>query len=216
MSILEGLQNNALERTRRVGVPATRAIVRVSPCRSTQCSTGLVSSPRVATSQMRLLSLCLFLFAATLAPRAAEACVCVRLESDPPWPSLEESVKRLPVALVGRVVRQGSAPQSGGVAYLDVEVLRPIKGIRASTTVRVWDVMAGSSCSAGLERFGSGSLLAFVLERSKAQRELIDLLRLPVRSGDYVVGAEACAESFRQMGSEAEAISWAKARGSGR
>ena len=33
--------NNALERTRRVGVPAARAIVRVSPCRSTRCSTGI-------------------------------------------------------------------------------------------------------------------------------------------------------------------------------
>ena len=31
-------QNNALERTRRVGVPAARAIVRVSPRRSTRCS----------------------------------------------------------------------------------------------------------------------------------------------------------------------------------
>jgi hypothetical protein len=33
-------QNNALERTRRVGVPASRAVVRVSPRRSTRCSTG--------------------------------------------------------------------------------------------------------------------------------------------------------------------------------
>jgi hypothetical protein len=33
--------NNALERTRRVGVPASRAIVRVSPRRSTQCSTDV-------------------------------------------------------------------------------------------------------------------------------------------------------------------------------
>ncbi len=32
-------QNNALERTRRVGVPAARAVVRVSPCRSTRCWT---------------------------------------------------------------------------------------------------------------------------------------------------------------------------------
>ena len=32
-------QNNALERTRRVGVPAARAVVRVSPCRSTRCYT---------------------------------------------------------------------------------------------------------------------------------------------------------------------------------
>jgi len=31
--------NNALERTRRVGVPASRAIIRVSPRRSTQCWT---------------------------------------------------------------------------------------------------------------------------------------------------------------------------------
>ena len=30
-------QNNALERTWRVGVPAARAVVRVPPCRSTQC-----------------------------------------------------------------------------------------------------------------------------------------------------------------------------------
>ena len=35
-------QNNALERTRRVGVPRLRgAIVRVSPCRSTRCCAGL-------------------------------------------------------------------------------------------------------------------------------------------------------------------------------
>ena len=33
-------QNNALERTRRVGVPAARAIVRVSPRRSTRCYPG--------------------------------------------------------------------------------------------------------------------------------------------------------------------------------
>ena len=34
-------QNNALERTRRVGVPRLRgAIVRVSPRRSTQCYPG--------------------------------------------------------------------------------------------------------------------------------------------------------------------------------
>jgi hypothetical protein len=34
-------QNNALERTRRVGVPASRAVVRVSPRRSTQCCAGV-------------------------------------------------------------------------------------------------------------------------------------------------------------------------------
>ena len=34
-------ENNGLERTRRVGVPAARAIIRVSPCRSTRCSAGL-------------------------------------------------------------------------------------------------------------------------------------------------------------------------------
>ena len=33
--------NKGLERTRRVGVPATRAVIGVSPCRSTPCSTGL-------------------------------------------------------------------------------------------------------------------------------------------------------------------------------
>ena len=31
--------NKGLERTRRVGVPASRAVVGVPPCRSTQCST---------------------------------------------------------------------------------------------------------------------------------------------------------------------------------
>ena len=34
-------ENNGLERTRRVGVPAARAIIRVSPCRSTRCWTGV-------------------------------------------------------------------------------------------------------------------------------------------------------------------------------
>ena len=36
-TIFAGPQNNALERTRRGGVPASRAFVGVSPCRSTQC-----------------------------------------------------------------------------------------------------------------------------------------------------------------------------------
>ncbi len=36
----EVLPNKGLERTRRVGVPASRAVIRVSPRRSTQCSTG--------------------------------------------------------------------------------------------------------------------------------------------------------------------------------
>jgi hypothetical protein len=40
----KGPQNNALERTRRVGVPASRAVVRVSPRRSTQCCAGESSS----------------------------------------------------------------------------------------------------------------------------------------------------------------------------
>ena len=37
----KGTQNNALERTSRVGVPAARAVVRVSPCRSTRCCAGI-------------------------------------------------------------------------------------------------------------------------------------------------------------------------------
>ena len=39
--------NKALERTRRGGVPASQAIVRVSPCRSTPCSTDAVWIPIV-------------------------------------------------------------------------------------------------------------------------------------------------------------------------
>lgn len=41
--------NNALERTRRGGVPATRAVVRVSPCRSTQCYAGTPPTGRNET-----------------------------------------------------------------------------------------------------------------------------------------------------------------------
>ena len=37
---ISGPPNNGLERTRRGGVPAARAVIRVSPCRSTRCSTG--------------------------------------------------------------------------------------------------------------------------------------------------------------------------------
>ena len=38
---MTGRQNNGLERTRRVGVPASRAVVGVSPRRSSQCSAYL-------------------------------------------------------------------------------------------------------------------------------------------------------------------------------
>ncbi len=40
-------QNNGLERTRRVGGPASRAVIRVSPRRSSQCSTD--AARRIAT-----------------------------------------------------------------------------------------------------------------------------------------------------------------------
>ena len=42
---MTGPQNNALERTRRVGVPASRAVIRVSPRRSTQCCAGASGAP---------------------------------------------------------------------------------------------------------------------------------------------------------------------------
>ena len=38
--------NNALERTRRGGVPATRAVVGVSPCRSMRCYPGFSGGSR--------------------------------------------------------------------------------------------------------------------------------------------------------------------------
>ena len=40
-----GPPNKGLERTRRGGVPASRAVIRVSPCRSTQCSTHSARRP---------------------------------------------------------------------------------------------------------------------------------------------------------------------------
>jgi hypothetical protein len=45
-----GLYNNALERTRRVGVPAARAVIRVSPCRSTRCCAGSLGSAKNGAS----------------------------------------------------------------------------------------------------------------------------------------------------------------------
>ena len=44
-SLADTPHNNALERTRRVGVPASRAIVGVSPRRSTRCSTYVAGRP---------------------------------------------------------------------------------------------------------------------------------------------------------------------------
>jgi len=59
--------NNALERTRRVGVPAARAVVRVSPRRSTRCSTS------TGKSLWTIASVALVMLLGT--PRA-EACSC--------------------------------------------------------------------------------------------------------------------------------------------
>jgi hypothetical protein len=50
-------QNNALERTRRVGVPATRAIVRASPCRSTRCSADAGAGRRKGLMALSLILL---------------------------------------------------------------------------------------------------------------------------------------------------------------
>jgi len=142
------------------------------------------------------------------APRAA-ACTCVSDPgSGPAWPTLEESIDKAHVAVVARVIAQGSAPKGQGAAYLDVKVVESFKGPSEGTTIRVWDIMVGSSCSLELGRFASGSIVAFALERSQPLNpELQKILGLAVRPGDYSLGV--CGEYLRKMDSEAVARTWA-------
>ena len=72
--------NNALERTRRVGVPAARAVVVVPPCRSTQCCTDRGTDRKVPVPP----------------PSAAvDAPLCYRAQTAPAWKALVRSISGL-------------------------------------------------------------------------------------------------------------------------
>ena len=134
---------------------------------------------------------------ALVAPRTSEACECTG------WKGLEESVEKAPAAVVGRVLGHGNAVGIEGVAFLYVKVIDSIKGPKNGTTIRVWDTKVGSTCSLELEGLAPDSIAVFALWQSQpANRE-----RLPVRPGDYLLGA--CGEYFRKMESEAVAHAWA-------
>ena len=136
-------------------------------------------------------------------PRESDACSCVG-----GWPTLEEAVRKAPAAVIARVVAQGLSTKGTGTAYVDVKVLDSLKGPKLGATIRVWDIMVGSSCDSGLGTLGTNSIVAFSLQRDPPlDRAFQEAMGIAVRPGDYSLSA--CGEYYRPMESEAVARQWA-------
>lgn len=101
---------------------------------------------------------CAAVLVATAAERAA-ACSCVAS------PTFDEEARRAPIVLVGRVMEIGDLKpdEDRGSIVLDVE--RTLKGAVQSSTVKVWNEAAGSSCGGTFSKLVVGSSIALVVVR---------------------------------------------------
>ena len=128
-------------------------------------------------------------------PSNAIACTCVAGPGEVAWPTLEQAAAISDVVLIGRITKQVTLseppPYEGQtVAYVEVEVIKGIRGVVSRTNVRVWDGGFGSSCSVDLRPLRTGVVVAFALERNSGKyREYQEVMKLKIGADDYLLWA---------------------------
>lgn len=189
-ALLARLPNNASKRTsRRFSLPARRLA---------QCSPA-PSGKELLRRSLRVSLVVLFL---GCLPRVAVACTCGCPPSGPCPPMIEDTLLTADVGIVGLVVGRGTrdgrpSESNGDAAYVDVEVLDSVQGMRLGTTLRVWDENFDNNCGGGFP-LRNAQIVAMALRRTTLGRdELWRLSRLTVGLNDYLIGA--CAQYFRPL-----------------
>ncbi len=198
--------NKALHQTRRGGAAASRPVVEARLAGEGWCWTGQERRLRLRPALLCVvLWLCLF-----VEPKTASACVCLY-----PWPTFEETAATSDAAVIGLVVGRGGrdgrpSPSIPHAAYVDIEVLESIKGLKRGTSLRVWNTSFETDCSIGISS-PLASVLAVALQRNHPKYyQNWNLLRLSVEKDDYFFSG-ACAEYTREVASMKEGTSLAEA-----
>ncbi|MBX7187199.1 MAG: hypothetical protein K1Y01_18805 [Vicinamibacteria bacterium] len=183
----------------------------MNPTKSSQTDWGLrglfqcwtdVLSDRLLRRGAFCLTLLAFLF---LDSGTALACVCGKF----PWPSIEETATSVDAVALGLVVGRGGrdgrpSDSNTHAAYVDIEVLEAIKGLKAGITLRVWDIAFGTDCDTGFSSL-KGSVLALALRLHLSKDEKTSpLSRFAANQGDYYLFG-ACEESVREVKSAKDA-----------
>ncbi len=142
-------------------------------------------------------------------PHTAEPCVCLG-----EWPSLWQSMRKADVAVTGRVIGQGrmDVPRfypAFDVAYIDVQIVKKLRGRERRPVVRVWDQGFGTDCSIDLRSYATGTFVGLALDRVQPEmQEYFDLIKIKPARTDYLVGA--CATMVESLESVDAAESYPK------
>ena len=143
----------------------------------------------------------LFVLAALLS-QAPEGMACTCLGE---WPSLRQTMRKLPLAATAEVLAQGRLERARlytdlDVAYLDVRIIKKVHGTEQRQTIRLWDPMVGSSCSLDLRPFSPGSYIAFAAEPpSPESKELFEALGINPAADDYLL--RGCGTYYERLDS---------------
>lgn len=138
-------------------------------------------------------------------PAAAEPCTCAG-----EWPLLPKLMRRASLAVTGEVVAHGPVKGDGPeeVTYLDLRIIKKLRGRERRTTVRIWDSDVTTSCAHGLGLLPVGSYVAIVAKPASSEpKEYLELIGIRPAPEDYVVGG-ACGEYRRRLESAEAARSF--------
>jgi len=138
----------------------------------------------------------------------ATACTCVGGPGEIAWPTLDQAAQASDAVVVGRVLTQTTLsdppPYEGNdVAYVDLEVLKSVKGLAPGAHLRAWDAGFGSSCTHDLRPLQAGKLVAMALARNVPEnREYHELMRLKVAPEDYLL--RSCGDYMQLLTTDRE------------
>jgi hypothetical protein len=157
----------------------------------------------------RIWRLILTIAAVLAAPTSGLACTCMA------YPTFDELAKDAANLWVVRVGGQGvpiTADAYGDpVAYIDVEVVRVVKGGSAPTRLRIWDAFFRADCSSGLSPLKAGTLAALIVRQAKTaeNEEFWSFFTERPSVGSYFVDG-GCTEPWKRLKSEREAEKYRK------
>jgi hypothetical protein len=131
--------------------------------------------------------------------RDVRACTC----SGGKWPSLKQTMHSSALAATAEVMAQGHLKRERlypdlDVAYLDLRIVKELRGTEERQTIRLWDLMFGTSCSLDLQQFVAGTYIAFAADRTGLDsKELFEALEISPASDDYFL--RGCGTYYKKL-----------------
>ena len=134
------------------------------------------------------------------------------------WVRFEGVRRGASLVVAARIVNHLPLPSSApvaGVAAIDIELFKTLKGHHPGPRLRIWDQDVLTSCRHGLGKLTVGTIAVFALTRSvRLQRDALEEIRGNLASSpapdDYVLAN--CREQWRVLHNEDELDQFTKGR----